>query len=317
MQVARLIRGMQHGRVPGGTFLHSYYNPVLLKVGIGSCIWKWTDDYLRERLRGLKILVRVSQTPSVSLQDRNISYQILPFVTFLDQLQQNTDSQFLYYRSRNPERKKPSNLEVLTLSEDFSLPPDMLMPFEIHSTVLTIASAGLCMWLHYHVCDNFFCCIRGRKRVVLFHPEDIGLLYMSGSSSVLGSRLLDKAADLEDLFVEYPLAKAAWNRRREIELFAGDVLFLPAFWPHCAKSLSQDTEKTIISVNVFVLRPLMMSFHDPKDIFANRELLPAQEATKVFEEKVLSQLSKLPAVSRSFYCKKLAARLETLATTRP
>ena len=52
---------------------------------------------------------------------------------------------------------------------------------------------------------------------------------MSGSSSALGSRLLGQLADLEELFAEFPLAKAAWNRRREIELFAGDVLFLPAF----------------------------------------------------------------------------------------
>ena len=326
MLLARLIRGMQERRrtslvcdqhlwqVPGGTCLHNRYNPLLLKVHIGSCIRKWTDDYLRERLKDTKISVHVSETPFLNFENKNFTYQVLQFDAFLDQLQQSTGSRFLYYRSQHSQRKKPSSLEVLALSEDFSLPPDLLMPFEIHSTVLRIASTGLCMWLHYDVCDNFLCCIRGRKRVVLFHPDDIGRLYISGSSSALGSRLLGKVADLEELWAEFPLAKGAWNRRREIELFAGDVLFLPAFWPHCTEALPHGPDKASISVNMFVLHPETMALHDPKDIWANRELLPAQEAIKVFEEKVLPSLSKLPAVSRSFYCKKLAVQLENLAS---
>ena len=177
-------------QVPGGTCLHNLYYPLLLKVHIGSCIKKWTDDYLRERLKDTKISVHVSETPFLNFENKNFSYQVLQFDAFLDQLQQSTGSRFLYYRSQHSQRKKPSNLEVLALSEDFSLPPDLLMPFEIHSTVLRVASTGLCMWLHYDVCDNFLCCIRGRKRVVLFHPDDIGRLYICGSSSALGSRLL-------------------------------------------------------------------------------------------------------------------------------
>ena len=155
--------------------------------------------------------------------------------------------------------KKRSNLEVMALSEDFSLPPDLLMPFEIHSAVLRIAT-GLCMWLHYDVCDNFLCCIHG--------PDDIGRLYISGSSSALGSRL------------GRVLGRVSIGQR----LFAGDVLFLPVFWPpqrHC---------HTCRIKPVFVLHPETMALHDPKDIWANWELLPAQETTKVFEKKVLPSL---------------------------
>eukprot|EP00438_Fugacium_kawagutii_P012484 Skav236406 [mRNA] locus=scaffold1702:193639:194253:- [translate_table: standard] len=201
----------------------------------------------------------------------------------------------------------------MALDQDFKLPPDLLRPYEVHSTVLRIASTGLCMWLHYDVCDNFLCCIRGRKRVVLFHPDDIGLLYISGSSSSLGSRILGNC--LNELWEEFPLAKLAWSRRREIELNAGDVLFLPAFWPHCTEALPHGSDKASISVNMFVLQRNMKALHDPKDIWANRELLPAQDAMKPFEDKVLPALARLPKTSRSFYCKKLASQLEKLAVS--
>ena len=119
-----------------------------LRCTLEAALGKWTDDYLRECLKDTKISVRVSETPFLNFDNNNFSYQVLQFDAFLDQLQQSTGSRFLYYRSQHPQRKKPSNLEVVALSEDFSLPLDLMMPFEIHSTVLRIGSTGLCMWPH-------------------------------------------------------------------------------------------------------------------------------------------------------------------------
>lgn len=306
-------------RVQNATCLHTLYEPLVLRVPVGTCVESWTDDYLQERLKGTKISVHVSDTPFLNFEKKNFSYQVLQFNEFLDRVQQGTGPRFLYYRSQNSDRKKPSNLEAISqdgstaiLGQDFKLPPDLLTPYQVHSTVLRIASTGLCMWLHYDVCDNFLCCIRGRKRVLLFHPDDIGLLYISGSSSALGSRLLGKADQLSGLWEEFPLAKVAWSRRLEVELSAGDVLFLPAFWPHCTEALPH-ADRASISVNTFVLQRETISLHDPKDVWANRELLSAQNAIKSFEEKVLPSLAKLPQVPRSFYCKKLASQLEAMS----
>lgn len=304
-------------RVQNGTCLQTLHEPLVLRVPVGTCVESWTDDYLQERLKSTKISVHVSDTPFLNFEKKNFSYQVLQFNEFLDRVQQGTGPRFLYYRSQNSDRKKPSNLEAINqdgstaiLGKDFKLPSDLLAPYQVHSTVLRIASTGLCMWLHYDVCDNFLCCIRGRKRVLLFHPDDIGLLYISGSSSALGSRLLK--ADLSELWEKFPLAKVAWSRRREVELSAGDVLFLPAFWPHCTEALPH-VDRASISVNTFVLQRETMSLHDPKDVWANRELLSAQDAIKAFEEKVLPSLAKLPQVPRSFYCRKLASQLEAMS----
>lgn len=258
-----------------------------------------------------KVSVHVSRTPFLNFADKNFKYEVVAFEAFLSRVQGASD--YLYYRSQHSKRNMPSSLEVIALGEDFELPPDLLEPFEIHSTVLRIATTGLCMWLHYDVCDNFLCCIRGRKRVLLFQPDDIGRLYVSGSSSSLGSRLFGRGAELKELWKEFPLAEAAYNRRYEVELKAGDVLFLPAFWPHCTQALPHGTDRASISVNAFVLRHDRKSLHDPKDVWGNRELLPAQEAVKAFDDKVLPSVAKLPAVARSFYCRKLAAQLMAAA----
>ena len=283
---------------------------VLLQgIELGRCLRAWTDDYLSSCFTEKRVSVHVSPTPFLNFADKNFKYEVVAFEAFLSRVQ--AASEYLYYRSQHSKRNMPSSLEAIALGEDFLLPADLLKAFEIHSTVLRIATTGLCMWLHYDVCDNFLCCIRGRKRVLLFHPDDIGRLYVSGSSSSIGSRLF--GAELKELWKEFPLAEVAYDRRYEVELKAGDVLFLPAFWPHCTQALENGCDRASISVNAFVLRQDLKWLHDPKDVWGNRELLPAQEALRAFDEKVLPSVAKLPQVAKSFYCRKLAAQLMAAA----
>jgi len=300
--------------VPRSLSLKSLQRPaVLTGISIGNCLAAWTDEYLASCFGDGKVSVHVSDTKLLNFASKNFKYEVMPFGAFLQRIQRR-NGEFLYYRSQHSKRNKPSSLDALgTFGSDFELPPALLHPFEMHSTVLRVASTGLCMWLHYDVCDNFLCCIRGCKRVVLFHPDDVGNLYISGSSSALGSRLL--GGNLLRLWEEFPLAEAAWARRWEAVLHAGDVLFIPAFWPHCTEALphADGASEASVSVNAFVIQRANKSFHDQKDVWANRELLPAQDAVKAMEEKVLPSLTKLPPMARSFYCKKLAAQLNSTA----
>mmetsp|Transcript_24557 Transcript_24557/g.46364 ORF Transcript_24557/g.46364 Transcript_24557/m.46364 type:complete len:337 (-) Transcript_24557:27-1037(-) len=285
---------------------------VLTGVPLGACLSCWSDKYLEKALGDNKMSVHVSETRFLDFARKNFAYEILTFQKFIQRVQSHSDSSFLYYRSQNSKRNKPSSLEAVgDVANDFKLPSELLEGFSVHSTVLRIASQGLCMWLHYDVCDNFLCCVRGRKRVVLFHPEEIGQLYVSSSSSALGSRLLARRG-LGQLWDEFPLARAAFGRRLETVLEAGDVLFIPAFWPHCTETLPSGADQASISVNTFLVRPEKAALHDPKDVWANRELLPAQEAGKSVE-KALQQLSSLPPVPKAFYCRKLAAEFLALA----
>lgn len=289
-------------------------------VPLGSCRSRWTDAHLEAAAGDIKVQYHSAETPSLNFVSKNFKYEVGPMREFLQAARRNNASDpYMYYRSQHPKRNKPSNLDTLgSLADDFCLPADLSRGFETHSTVLRVASTGLRMWLHYDICDNFLCCVRGRKRVMLFPPTDVGHLYIGSSSSSLGSRLLDgDVTSLQDVFSEYPLAAMAWPNRLEVVLEEGDVLFIPAMWFHCTEALGHGGEGPAdrgasglcISANVFLLRPRFAALHDSKDVWANRELLPAQEALKVFEGKCLPALRRLPPAHRSFYSRKFAACL--------
>ena len=145
-------------------------------------------------------------------------------------------------------RKKRSNLEVMALSEDFSLPPDV----QIHSVVLRIASTGLCMW---RACGytmmfviTFVVAFAAAKGLFFFrsHPHDIG-------RSALGSRLLGKVANLVSIGQSCLLATT--------------------------EALPHWLDKASINVNMFVLHPETMANCTIQKTFGQTgELLPAQEA---------------------------------------
>lgn len=293
---------------------------------LGACTERWRFAYLSEVVGDLKISAHVSTVPGLNFVTKNFAYEVMPLRDLLLRASSSGrgigDRKYYYYRSQHAKRNRPSSLEVLgPLADDFSLPLEVLDGFMTHSTVLRFATVGMRMWLHYDICDNFLCCVRGRKRVLLLPPAQIGNLYITGSSSLIGSRLLEQDAEsLEKLWHEFPLAQTAWAQRLEIILEEGDVLFIPALWPHCTEALrgphhadDPEGEGLAISVNVFLLRPELAELHDSKDIWANRELLPAQEAFKALEERVLPALKRVPAgpdrAHRAFYCRKAAAAL--------
>jgi len=300
---------------------------VLTGVPLGECTQRWSDEYLGSAAGDLKVSVHVSDVPGLDFTAKNFRYEMMALDDMLARARGvGGDRRYYYYRSLHSKRNRPASLECVgALAGDFALPLALLHGAEVHSTVLRVASVGLRMWLHYDVCDNFLCCVRGRKRVVLLHPREVGGLYVNGSSSLLGSRALDPDADrLEELWREFPLARAAWSRRLEVELEAGDVLYIPALWPHCTEALPARTpqgalrgascaREIALSTNVFVVRPELAALHDPKDVWANRELLPAQEALRALEERVVAKLQGVPGLHRAFYCRKAASALLALA----
>ena len=159
-----------------------------------------------------------------------------------------------YYRALAVESARTARADLRVdfpeIADDF-VPPDLVDPDVKFSTVFRCGSADLGLWLHYDVLDNVLCQIRGRKRAVLFDPEDVDYLYLQGG---------DKSAmsDPENVDLkEYPLfAKAVpWTS----DMKPGDVLFIPAFWMHYMLSLDFS-----VAVNVFWCN-LPKEMYDSKD----------------------------------------------------
>ncbi len=107
------------------------------------------------------------------------------------------------------------------LAKDFSLPawlPHDIVQDNVFSTALRLSSPHIQLWTHYDVMDNVLCNVVGRKRVILWAPEEVDNLYVTGSTSAvtnMDSPNLDK----------YP--RFALAKKVECILEPGDMLFIP------------------------------------------------------------------------------------------
>jgi len=129
--------------------------------------------------------------------------------------------------------------------------PDELLPFlkappwfaegALGRPSLWLGPAGTVTPLHRDLVDNALAQVWGRKRVILYPPEDSRCFETWRSSEVLdGTRFDPEQPD----HAAHPLARE--GHPVELTLEAGEVLFLPAGWFHHVRSLAPS-----LSVNFF------------------------------------------------------------------
>mmetsp|Transcript_27292 Transcript_27292/g.78416 ORF Transcript_27292/g.78416 Transcript_27292/m.78416 type:complete len:508 (+) Transcript_27292:38-1561(+) len=92
--------------------------------------------------------------------------------------------------------------------------------------------------VHFDAHENLLLCLCGRKRLLLYPPSDARCLYPANdftrSAVVPFVQPQDLPEDLQEMF-----ALAAGAAPMEVELTAGDMLYLPVCWWHCVEG-SQD-----------------------------------------------------------------------------
>jgi len=92
---------------------------------------------------------------------------------------------------------------------------------------------------HYDGSDNVACVVAGRRRFVLFPPEQTANLYpgpLNFTPAGAPTSLVDiNAPDLE----RYPQYKDALARAYSVELEPGDAIFIPMLWWHHVESLEK------------------------------------------------------------------------------
>lgn len=88
--------------------------------------------------------------------------------------------------------------------------------------------------IHFDASENLMLCVSGTKRLWLFPPSDARYLYpcntMMRSAMVPFTRFDDLS-----LASRKKYALAARARHFEINVQAGDILYLPACWWHCVE----------------------------------------------------------------------------------
>lgn len=276
---------------------------VLRGVPVGLCTSLWDKDYLCTRGGYRDVKVHVSQDRHMDFMKKNFLYRTLPFCELVQRASNSknrnffmSETEFYYLRTLGTDsRREPANIGVQfpELAEDVTLPK--LFPDEaFFSSVLRIASPQLCLWTHYDVMDNFLIQVRGKKKAVLFHPNDFEYLYIKGDKSLV----LD--VERPDL-ANFPKFQKA--TRFEATLTSGDILFIPALWFHNMTALDFG-----IAVNIF-WRNLDASLYDKNDPYGNKDLIPASKAlTSV--AKAVKELQLLPYDYQQFYALKMVSYIK-------
>ena len=142
--------------------------------------------------------------------------------------------------------------------------------------------------------DNLLIQVTGRKRVVLYCPQEATNLYLSGDKS----QVLDIDNPNLEKFPKFTKAVAY-----ECFLEPGDVLFIPALWFHNVIALEFG-----VAVNVF-WRHLDNGMYDSKDTYGNKDLVPASRAMQIMDRAVKT-LEDLPEEYRDFYARRIVCKLK-------
>jgi len=289
------------------------HRPVVLRgLDLGPCAHLWKDpQYVKQNSEDRPVRIHVTTDPlRMDFKAKNFSYSTTGFHHLIDSIScEGGGGERYYLRSTAAnDVRSPVNFkkDFPELSSDFRLGQCGLYDEEtLFSSVFRASSAGVRVWTHYDVMDNFYAQVVGSKDAILWSPDEALNLYLDGDKS----RVVD-LDDTERIARDFP--KFLRAHRHTAHLHQGDVLYIPALWFH---NMTQSTHNYGLAVNLF-WKNLDASVYDKKDTYGNRDLLPGAKATRMLDN-VLKQLEDLPAEYRDFYARQLIARLEKKCLTKP
>ncbi len=181
----------------------------------------WNFDYFREKAGGVVVPLYDGQ-PAKGRQNSHGVAMKLPFREYIDILENGpTDLRMFFF---NLLQNCPE------LVEDFKY-PDLGVKFFKKLPVLFVGGEGSKVVMHYDMdlADNFHFNFVGRKKVILYPPDQTGLLYKV-PYSIVSMEIINM--DDPD-FVNYPALAQA--KGLEAILAHGDALYIPSEWWHFVK----------------------------------------------------------------------------------
>lgn len=92
---------------------------------------------------------------------------------------------------------------------------------------------------HYDGADNLACVIAGRRRFILFPPDQVGNLYPGPLDFTPAGAPVSMVSLHEPDFERYPRYREALRNAYMAELSPGDAVFIPMLWWHHVDSLSE------------------------------------------------------------------------------
>lgn len=220
-------------------FLKEYFipqRPVVFEDLSSSwpAVQKWNLEYFREKA-GKVVVPLYDSTPAKGRENSHGPSKKLTLSEYIDILESGpTDLRMFFF---NLLQNCPE------LLDDFSY-PDLGVKFFKKLPVLFVGGEGSSVVMHYDMdlANNFHFNFVGRKRVLLYPPEETKYLYKV-PYSIVSMEIIDM--DDPD-FNKYPaLAKA---QGFEAILGHGDAIFIPSKWWHYIKYETASLSMTLRSL---------------------------------------------------------------------
>ncbi len=92
---------------------------------------------------------------------------------------------------------------------------------------------------HFDNMENIACCVAGRRRVVVFPPDQIANLYPGPVERTPGGQVISMVDFHKPDFTRFPRFKEALKHAQVAELEPGDGIFIPSMWWHQVEGLSE------------------------------------------------------------------------------
>jgi lysine-specific demethylase 8 len=226
--------------------------PLVIRAGAASwpAVERWSPEYLARRLGPIEIAYKVSSSnahPDFRATGLGAMFarQRAPLERFLALIGSGRaserarylftgDEQFLLRRRAGQTSIDP---ELAPLLADLETPA--LFPEDrLYTMWAWLSGPGVRTWLHYdnNGCHNLNAQIRGRKRCVLYAPQELAKLHpfpLGGGNPAHNCSRID--VERPDAELRVDASVRAWHA----ELEAGDLLFIPAWWFHTFEHLGE------------------------------------------------------------------------------
>ncbi|MEM9492776.1 MAG: cupin-like domain-containing protein, partial [Myxococcota bacterium] len=198
---------------------------------------RWTDEYLIDKFGGRPLDVSIHPDGMYTAHGHAV---------------RRTRLADLIRGYRDDPEARALVCHVLTLAPylipDFSL-PSVVAPEVVEDAGFWVKPQTTTTGLHFDHRDGLLGLVRGRKRVLLFAPEQYERLYPCPLDSVDDSHKRNWSAVVnifDPSYTEFPgLADAVYH---EVFLDPGDMLFIPRFWWH---AMDHHADLTL-SINFFL-----------------------------------------------------------------